>query len=549
MTTVTKSGTAAGQSEHLHREVGFWGLLFVSLGSIIGSGWLLGAFNAARLAGPASVLSWIVAAAVLAVLALIHAELGAAYPVAGGTARYPFFAFGSLTGFTAGWMAWVQAVAIAPIEVEATLTYSAGIGWVKHNVTMLNATTQTLTVPGLIIASVLLLLFTVINLAGVRVLADTNSVTVVWKVLVPLLTIVVVGSLSLRPANFTAGGGFAPYGAHGVFAALATGVVFALQGFEQAIQMAGEARDPQRDISRAVIAAMIVGVVVYTLLEIVFIGALDPLNLAHGWSSPIGKGDFGPYAELATALGAGWLAVLLYLDAVISPAGAGLVYVATSSRLSYAMGHERALPRGLARISRRGVPLNSVLLAFVVGEIAFLPFPSWQSLVNLVTDATVVMYAFAPVALHALRRRDGDRLRPYRLPAWRVLSPLGFAAANLIIYCCGFEANWKLGTAILVGLVLFGITRRRTPATERRPLGWRYSLWVWPWLAGLTAIGCFGRYGGTGALPEWWDLLVVSVFALVVYYTAVSLSMPAEDVAALVEAEERGEVAPEPAAS
>src|SRR5436189_6444614 len=89
----------AGQ---LKRSVGFWGLLFVSLGSIIGSGWLLGALTAASLAGPASVLSWVLAAAMLAVLALIHAELGASYPMAGGTARYPFFAFGSLAGFTAG---------------------------------------------------------------------------------------------------------------------------------------------------------------------------------------------------------------------------------------------------------------------------------------------------------------------------------------------------------------------------------------------------------------------------------------------------------------
>src|SRR5882757_10542972 len=101
----------------LKRSVGFYGLMFVSLGSIIGSGWLLGALKAAQVAGPASLVSWILAAFFLAVLALIHAELGAAYPVAGGTARFPYFAFGTLAGFTAGWAAWLQAVTIAPIEV------------------------------------------------------------------------------------------------------------------------------------------------------------------------------------------------------------------------------------------------------------------------------------------------------------------------------------------------------------------------------------------------------------------------------------------------
>ena len=88
----------------------------------------------------------------LALLALVHAELGAAYPVAGGTARFPDFVFGPLAGFTAGWTAWLQAVTIAPIEVEATLSYSDHISWVHDNVTMLH-TNGTLTGTGLVIAS------------------------------------------------------------------------------------------------------------------------------------------------------------------------------------------------------------------------------------------------------------------------------------------------------------------------------------------------------------------------------------------------------------
>src|SRR5438874_11706574 len=95
--------TATGEGPRLHRSVGFYGLTFISLGSIIGSGWLLGALKAAKVAGPASIISWLLAAAMLAVLALIHAELGAAYPVAGGTARFPLFAYGTVTGFIAGW--------------------------------------------------------------------------------------------------------------------------------------------------------------------------------------------------------------------------------------------------------------------------------------------------------------------------------------------------------------------------------------------------------------------------------------------------------------
>src|SRR5215472_1254012 len=118
---------------HLHRAVPLRALTMISLGSIIGSGWLLGALTAAKVAGAASLLSWILAGAVLALLALVHAELGSTYPVSGGTARFPFMTFGALGGFTGGWMAFIQAVTIAPIEVEATLGYLnskfTGLAW------------------------------------------------------------------------------------------------------------------------------------------------------------------------------------------------------------------------------------------------------------------------------------------------------------------------------------------------------------------------------------------------------------------------------------
>jgi amino acid transporter len=228
---------------------------------------------------------------------------------------------------------------------------------------------------------------------------------------------------------------------------------------------------------------------------------------------------------------------MLYIDAVVSPAGTGLVYVATSSRLSYALGREKELPPSLARVNVRGVPVHSILLAFVVGLIAFLPFPSWQSLVGLVTSATALMYAFAPVSLYALRQRDPDRPRPYRLPAYRILAPAAFISANLIMYWSSFEAIWKLCLALVLGLGIFSVTRMRLPAAERGPLDARSALWIVPWLLGHIAIGYFGRYGGTNAIPNWWDLLLVAVFAMVIYEVAEKLALDGEQVRELITAE------------
>lgn len=531
--------TTRSDSPRLHRSIGFYGLMFVSLGSIIGSGWLLGALKAAKVAGPASLLSWVLAAAIMATLALVHAELGAAYPVAGGTARFPGIAFGVLAGFTGGWTAWLQAVALAPVEVEASLQYLDNIGWIKDHLDLLHPD-DTLTASGFAWATVLMALFTFINLVGVKMLSESNSATVIWKVAVPVLTAAVLLSLRFHPGDFSAGGGFAPAGAHGVFAALPVGVVFALQGFEQAVQVGGEARDPQRDLSRAILTAMVVGTFVYLLLEVAFIGALDPASIAGGWSNPIEKGAFGPYATLATVAGAAWLAYILYADAFVSPAGTGLLYLGTSSRLSYALGKDKQLPSALGKLSVRGVPVWSIVLSFVVGEIAFLPFPSWQSLVGVITSATAVMYAFAPVSLIALRRLDPVRPRPYRLPAPNVLAPAGFVAANLIIYWSGFDITWKILVAIAVGLILFTLTRLAQPAPERPDIAWKSSVWIAPWLLGNLLIGYLGRYGESGdldVLPEWIDLLVVIAFNLVIFFWAVTQAVPPEKVHEAVEAE------------
>ncbi|MDT4982756.1 MAG: hypothetical protein QOF95_246, partial [Pseudonocardiales bacterium] len=362
----------------------------------------------------------------------------------------------------------------------------------------------------------------------------------IWKTAVPILAIVVIMTLSFHASNFTAGGGFMPYGAHGVFAALPLGVVFALQGFEQAVQMGGEARNPKKDISRAIISAMLVGAAVYILLEVAFIGGLSPSNLTHGWKSPIGAGDFGPYYTLALAAGAGWLGTILLIDAVVSPGGTGLIYLGTSARLSYALGEEEVLPDRLTETNKRGVPMYSILLAFVIGEIVFLPFPSWQSLVGLVTGATAIMYAFAPVSLAALQARDPDRPRPYRVPYPKIMNPLGFIAANLILYWGGFDAMWRLLAGIFVGRIIFEIALRRARDVKRPDIDWRAASWIWPWLVGTTIIGLMGRYGkgAHNVLPEWIDLLTVVAFSLVMFYYAVSLAMSTEQIHDAVQTEE-----------
>ena len=278
-------------SHKLRRDVGLVGLVLASLSSIIGAGWLFAALYASSLAGPAAIISWLIGGTAMSLLALTHAELGAAYPVASGNARFPHFAFGRLVGFTGGWVAFLGAVTVGPIMVEATLLYASNY---ISSLTTVSGGTHVLTAQGYVVAALLLLVFCTINVLGVRWLAKTTTVAACFKLLVPALTVVALLATSTHGENFTSAGGFMPYGWKGVFVALTSGgIVFAYLGFEQAVQLGGESRRPGRNIPVAIIGGMVVAVVLYLGLQVAFIAAVDPSSLGDGWSALSVSGKAG----------------------------------------------------------------------------------------------------------------------------------------------------------------------------------------------------------------------------------------------------------------
>ena len=282
-----------GTGRRLKRRVGPFALTAFSLGSVIGAGWLIAGPQAARFAGAASLVSWAVAAFMLVFIALVYAELAATYPVSGGTARYSFLCFGPLAGFAAGWTSWLQAVTIGPIETEIAINY------LEPHWSGLVTTSGLLTEKGVGVAIAFMVFFTMVNLAGIRFMAGLNHLAVYWKVAVPLIAVGALAATSFHTSNFTAGGGFAPFGAEGVLKAIPLGgVVFALVGFEQAVQVGGEAREPRGHLPTAVIASLFIAALVYLLLQAAYIGALEPHNLTNpaSWLNPLGGqgGDVRP---------------------------------------------------------------------------------------------------------------------------------------------------------------------------------------------------------------------------------------------------------------
>jgi amino acid transporter len=543
MATESVATTVRPADVGLKREMGLIGATWASETSIIGSGWLFGSLYASQAVGGASVLAWAIAGIVVIVLALCHAELGAMYPVSGGTARFPHFAFGSVAGIGFGFFSYVQAVTIAPIECFAFMQY-ASYYWPS----IYDAKKGNVTGIGFVLTIVLMAVFTAVNFLAMRIFARVNNVITWWKVAIPVLAIIVL-LFKFHGSNFTAGGvGFMPGGIKGLTAALpAAGIIFAYSGFEQADQLAGEIKDPGRNLPRAIIIAVLIGTLIYCLLQVAFIGAMPASQLTHGFAGISDTGILaGPFAGLAAIVGLGWLATILRIDAFVSPSGTGLIYVTGTSRVSYGLARNRYYPQIFSRTSASGVPWVGLIFAFLVGLFFLLPFPSWHSLVGLITAASVLMYAGAPLSLGAFRRQVPDADRPYRMPAASVLAPVAFVVAGLLIYWSGFEVIWKLGVVLVIGYVLIGIFMAFDQ--NRPPLDWKSAVWLPAWLIGMGIISWQGQYSGAPSsdkhplpptntlnIPFWWDMVVVAGFSVIIYYWAMATRLPRQEMANLVE--------------
>jgi len=527
--STTKASGPAPSGSGLKRQLGVIGLLFASVGSIIGSGWLFGALNAAATTGPSAILSWVIGGVMIAFIGLVFAELGSAFPIAGGVVRFPHLAFGSFASYTAGWSTWVAAATTAPIEVEGALQYATR--YADFTKSHENGTVHTLTPLGFVVAIVLMAVFVVINYVGISWFARINNALVTWKLVMIVLVIVAFLVVSFHGSNLHSQG-FFTHGAQGLFSAVATsGIVFSFLGFRQAIELAGEGAKPKRDIPLAVLGSLLVTGILYVLLQIAFLVALDPGKLAaNGWDN-VGNvltNSAGPLASVASAIGLGWLAVLLYIDAVVSPGDTGLIYTTTAARMSFAMGKNGNAPEALTRTTRSGAPWVSLLVAFIVGIIAFLPFPSWQQLVGFITSATVLSFGPGPLVLGALRRRLPEMHRAFRVPGGDLIPILGFASSNLIIYWTGWNTDWKLFVAILLGYALLAIHElisSKTPPLEL-PSG---ALWVIPWLVGLAVMSYVGDFdGGRGWVSFWPAIIIIVAFSVVIYYVGVNNALPRE---------------------
>ncbi|HKK13314.1 MAG TPA: APC family permease [Gammaproteobacteria bacterium] len=508
----------------LRKEAGPIGLLYASLGGMIGSGWLFGALHAAKLAGPLSIWSWVIGAVAVLLLALVYSELVTLLPKSGALVHLSHLSHGDLLGRIWGWILFLGYVSIAPVEVMAVLTYTN-----NYLPGMVQPQTGLLTHLGFVVAIVFLALIVTLNLLAIRWVLWINSAVTWWKIAVPVLTVVVLLAYSHHPENLHAAAGH--YEISGIFTAVASaGVIFSFLGFRQAIDLAGETDNPARNIPLAVIGSVVIAAVIYIGLQFAFLLALNPADIGNDWRTLHFEGVSGPLAALSVSVGATWWAIVLYADAIASPTGTGFIYSTASSRITMAGGEMHTLPRSLAEVNARGVPLRALIVTFVAGAIFFFPFPSWQKLVSYISSVTVLSYGLGPIVLLHLRRTVPDAPRAFRLGwAWLV-APAAFVISNWIILWTGFKTANVLFGMIALMFVTYTAYHYLFKRGPRGPFGWPQIAWVFPYFGGLWLLLYYGPpvLGGNGTLGFGMDMLLSAVFSVLIMALAVATGVPAE---------------------
>ena len=523
------------EANSMRRNVGAWALMFTGLGSIIGSGWLFGAWRAAQLAGPGAIWAWIIGAVVILFIAVTYAELGAMFPESGGMVRYGQYSHGTLVGFIAAWANWIAIVSVIPVEAEASVQYMASWPWHWAQALYQQAPggAGSLSATGLVLAAALVVMYFLLNFWSVNLFAKTNAWITIYKLVVPALTAIALMATSFHPGNFHVGahGGVHAYSVSAILTAVAiSGIVFSFNGFQSPVNLAGEARNPGRNVPFGVIGSILLATVVYLLLQVAFIGAMEPSALAKGGWYAL---DFSsPFAQLALALNLNWLALLLYSDAFISPSGTGATYTATTARMIYGMERNGTLPKIFGTVHPRfGIPRPAMWLNLVVAFIFLFFFRGWATLAEVISVATIISYLTGPVSVTVLRRTAPEIHRPLKVPLLHIISGLAFVFATELLYWARWPRTGEIILLMVVALPvwLWYATKPGGADLMRQVRGAAWLIFYLPTIAALSWAGS-AKFGGHGYMPYGWDLAIVAAIAIVFFIWGLACGWRTPDV-------------------
>lgn len=438
------------ESHGAKKQPSLFSAIAIGIGCIIGSGWLFASYKAAKFAGPVAIGSWIIGAILALIIALLLAEIATFYSKETGLfARLLTLTHNGDYGFIISSSNWFATIITIPAEAEASVQYLGGaFPNLKSLIFNVNPTTADMhfSAIGLLMVCGLMLVYGFLNYWGIKLLTKANNTITVIKLTIPALTAIVFFAAAFHPENFTAyQGTIAPYGYDKMFTAVVTcGIFYSFYGFSMITVFSKELKNPQRNIPLALAGSVIICLIIYLLLQISFIGSIDPSLVASGWHN---LNFTSPLAELAVILGVNWLALVLYVDAVISPSGTGIIYVGSSARMFTGMAEDKQMPAIFAKEHPiHGVSRLSISVTLIFCMILVVFFDNWDKIMIVVSVFQLISCVAVPVAFCKLRKIDIDKPRPFRMPYGKTLSYMVYFIISYLLTQCG-------GIALLLSLV------------------------------------------------------------------------------------------------
>ncbi|WP_206690666.1 amino acid permease [Quadrisphaera sp. INWT6] len=443
-------------SSGLRRSMGLWQLTALSIGATLGTGIFVILGEAAPLAGPAVILSFVLAAVTALFSALSYAELAGSIPVAGSSYSYAYATMGEAVAWVCGWCLMLEyGVSVSAVAVGWG-AYIDDLARAAFGSTLPEALANPPGEGGVVNvpAVVVVLLAMALLLRGTRESARVNAVVVVLKVAV-LLFFCAVAFTAFRAGNLAP---FAPLGVAGITAATSQ-VFFSYIGFDAASTAGEEARDPRRDLPRAIMLSLVVVTAVYCLVALAALGALPWREL---------DGSEAALADvLSRAVGGTWPAVVLSVGAVIAIASVVFTVFYGQTRILFAMSRDGLVPRVFSRVSgRQGVPVANVLICGAVIAVLAGVVPLGE-LANATSIGTLFAFALVNAGVLVLRRARPDLPRTFRTPLFPLTPVLGIAFCGLLLF--GLRGTtWLVFAAwMLVGAAVYVFYGRRRSVLAR----------------------------------------------------------------------------------
>jgi APA family basic amino acid/polyamine antiporter len=451
----------------LKKSVGATQLTAMGVGAIIGTGIFVVIGEGSGIAGPAVILSFVLAAVACTFSALSYAELASSIPVSGSAYTYTYATLGELVAWIIGWDLILEyGVSVAAIAVgwggnlNAFLDSAFGIA-LPDAIAKSPEDGGIFNLPAVFVV----LAITLLLVRGVTESARVNLVMVAIK-LVVLVFFIVVAFANFGTGHFQP---FAPAGVDGVTSAAAV-IFFAYIGFDAVSTGSEEARNPAKDLPLAIIGSLLICTVFYVLTAVGALGIASPDQMEAS------------DAPLATALdqGAGisWAAAILALGAVVAITSVVLVILYGQTRIFFAMCRDGLLPLRLAKVNQRyGTPARLTILLGVLIAILAALVPLGE-IVKLVNIGTLFAFVLVNIGVIILRRTRPDMPRPYRVPWSPVLPILGVAFAIYLMSDLPLTTWIRFVIWLAIGLLIYWLYGYRNSRLRKAAAGEGTPSWA-----------------------------------------------------------------------